>query len=256
MSVDLTGKVAVVTGGTRGIGAVIAAEFLAAGAKVLVCGRSATTDLPTGGSGTAAFFQADIRQPDQAVAVVEEAVRLYGRLDILVNNAGGSPNSDAATVSPRFVASVVTLNMLAPFYMAQPANAVMQKQETGGVIINIGSVAGSNPAPGTAAYSAAKAGLTMLTRALALEFSPKVRINQVTVGLVRTELSHLHYGDEAGQEAVARTIPLQRMAVPADIANACLLLSSDLATYINGTELLVHGGGEFPARSIVVAPHG
>ncbi|RIJ71329.1 SDR family oxidoreductase [Nakamurella silvestris] len=251
---DLTGTAVVVTGGTRGIGAVIARRYLAAGAQVLVCGRTEPESLPEAAGRSAVFVSADIRMPDQAVAVIDAAVSHFGRLDILINNAGGAPSADSATVSPRFVTAIVTLNLLAPFYMAQPANAVMQSQETGGLIINIGSVAGRDPAPGTAAYSAAKAGLTVLTRALGMDFAPKVRVNQVTVGLVRTELSHLYYGDAAGQDRVASTIPMGRMAEPADIAAACLLLSSPLAGYVNGTELIVDGGGEFPARHLAAEP--
>jgi NAD(P)-dependent dehydrogenase (short-subunit alcohol dehydrogenase family) len=150
----------------------------------------------------------------------------------------------------------VTLNLLAPFYMAQPANAVMQQQDEGGLILNIGSVAGSNPAPDTVAYNAAKAGLTMLTRSLGIDFAPKVRVNQVTVGLVKTELSHVYYGDEAGQDRVAATIPMQQMATPEDIADACLLLASPLAGYVTGTELFVHGGGEIPSRHLAAQPPG
>ncbi|MEV0809457.1 SDR family oxidoreductase [Micromonospora sp. NPDC050200] len=254
MDPDLTGKAVIVTGGTRGIGAEIARRYLAAGARVLVCGRTAVDELPAGGERGAEFVQADVRQPEQAAAVVDAAVERFGRLDILVNNAGGSPMADAATVSPRFISSIVSLNLLAPFFLAQPANAVMQRQAEGGLILNIGSVAGRDPAPGTAAYSAAKAGLTTLTRALALEFGPRVRVNQVTVGLVRTELAHLHYGDEEGVRAVAATIPLGRMATPDDVAAACLLLSSPLAGYVNGTELLVDGGGEIPARILAARP--
>ncbi|MCW3843592.1 SDR family oxidoreductase [Micromonospora yasonensis] len=254
MDPDLTGKAVIVTGGTRGIGAEIARRYLEAGAQVLVCGRTVVDELPAGGGHGAEFLQADVRQPEQAAAVIDATVERFGRLDILVNNAGGSPMADAATVSPRFISSIVSLNLLAPFFLAQPANVVMQRQSEGGLILNIGSVAGRDPAPGTAAYSAAKAGLTTLTRALALEFGPRVRVNQVTVGLVRTELAHLHYGDEEGVRAVSATIPLGRMATPADVAAACLLLSSPLAGYVNGTELLVDGGGEIPARILAARP--
>lgn len=253
-SADLRGRAVIVTGGTRGIGAAIARRYLEAGADVLVCGRTEPENPPAAGGRVAGFVPADVRQPDQAGQVVDAAVARFGRLDILVNNAGGSPAADAATVSPRFVTSIVTLNLLAPFYLAQRANAVMREQPDGGLILNIGSVAARDPAPGTAAYAAAKAGLATLTRALALEFGPRVRVNQVTVGLVRTELAHLHYGDEAGVAAVAETIPLRRMAVPEDVADACLLLSSPLAGYVNGAELLVDGGGEIPARFLAAKP--
>jgi NAD(P)-dependent dehydrogenase (short-subunit alcohol dehydrogenase family) len=250
----LDGKAAVVTGGTRGIGAVIAARLLGAGASVVVCGRGEPAELPSAGTATAEFIKADIREPDQAAALVHHAVERYGRLDIAVNNAGGSPNADAATVSPRFVAKIVALNLLAPFYVAQAANAVMQRQPEGGVIINIGSVVAAGPVPGVAAYAAAKGGLTVLTRALALEFGPRVRVNQVTAGLVQTEMSGDYYGDDEGQRAVAALIPAGRMAVPGDIADACLLLASPLAGYISGAELRVDGGGEIPGRFAVAHP--
>jgi NAD(P)-dependent dehydrogenase (short-subunit alcohol dehydrogenase family) len=253
---QLAGKVAIVTGGTRGIGAVIAARFLAEGASVLVCGRTASAQLPAGGGRTAQFVQADVREPDQAAALVDQAAGRFGRLDIAVNNAGGAPNADAATVSPRFVSKVVALNLLAPFYVAQAANAVMQRQPDGGVIINIGSVAARNPAPGAAAYAAAKGGLTVLTRALALEFGPRVRVNQVTAGLVRTATAVDYYGDEEGQRAVAALIPAGRLAAPGDIADACLLLASPLAGYVSGAELRVDGGGEVPARFTAARPQG
>lgn len=256
--VDLSGQVALVTGGTRGIGAEITRAFLRAGAEVVVCGRNAPEDpaaLPEFDGKRPVFIQSDVRDPEQAKALVAETVAQFGRLDILVNNAGGAPSADTATVSPRFVSSIVTLNLLAPFYVAQPANEVMQRQG-GGIIINIGSVAGSNPAPDTAAYAAAKAGLTMLTQCLGIDFAPAVRVNQVTVGLVKTELSHLYYGDEAGQDRVAATIPMQRMATPSDIAAACLLLASPLAAYVTGTEILVSGGGEIPSRHLAAQPKG
>jgi NADP-dependent 3-hydroxy acid dehydrogenase YdfG len=169
---DFSDRVVVVTGGTRGIGRAIAESFLGAGAEVLVCARTEPASLPAADGRKASFVYADLREPDQAAAVIDSAVSAYGHLDVLVNNAGGSPAADAATVSPRFVAKVVALNLLAPFYISQPANAVMQGQEDGGVIVNIGSVAAHQPEPGTAAYAAAKAGLLQLTRALALEWAP------------------------------------------------------------------------------------
>jgi NAD(P)-dependent dehydrogenase (short-subunit alcohol dehydrogenase family) len=245
--IDYTGRVVLVTGGTRGIGRVIAQTFLAAGAQVAVCARSEPDSLPTAGSRTAAYYPADLRDPAQAREVVDATVARYERLDVLVNNAGGSPNADSATVSPRFVEKIVALNLLAPFYVSQPANAVMQSQELGGSIVNIGSVSAHDAAPASAAYSAAKAGLLQLTRALALDWAPKVRVNHITTGLILTESAVEHYGADAGA-SVARAIPMRRMAVPADVAHACLYLGSPLAAYVTGADLAVHGGGEIPAR--------
>ncbi|MBC2643059.1 MULTISPECIES: SDR family oxidoreductase [unclassified Rhodococcus (in: high G+C Gram-positive bacteria)] len=244
---DFSGHTVVVTGGTKGIGFVVAESFLAAGANVLVCGRSEPDSLPAHGDRAAAFRATDVRDHADAAALIDEAVARYGRLDVLVNNAGGSPDADAATVSPRFVEKIVALNLLAPFTVAQAANAVMQGQPGGGAIVNIGSVSAHDPQPGTAAYSAAKAGLLVLTKALALEWAPKVRINHITTGLIRTASAASVYGEDGGA-AVTRTLPMGRMAVPSDIADACLFLASAQASYVNGADLAVHGGGEYPAR--------
>jgi NAD(P)-dependent dehydrogenase (short-subunit alcohol dehydrogenase family) len=238
----LAGLAALVTGGTRGIGLVIAGRMLESGADVLVCGRSQPDRLPAG----LGFATADVRDPDQAGAVVNEAASRFGRLDIVVNNAGGSPSVPAAVASPNLITAVVRLNLLAPFFVAQAANSIMQNQAAGGQIINIGSVSAIRPAPGTAAYAAAKAGLITLTQALAIEWAPAVRVNCVTAGLVRTDQSSAHYGDEASMAAVAATVPLRRMATPEDVADACLLLASPLAGYVSGANLVVDGGGQRP----------
>jgi NAD(P)-dependent dehydrogenase (short-subunit alcohol dehydrogenase family) len=251
----LVGRVAVVTGGTRGIGLGIARGLLAAGAEVVVCGRSevAEVDLPgavgvDGVARTAAFVAADIRHSDQAAAVVAVAVERWGRLDVLVNNAGGSPEADAATASPRFATSIVTLNLLAPLFCAQAANAVMQTQEEGGSIINIGSVSGMRPSPGTSAYGAAKAGLINLTQTLAVEWAPRVRVNCVSAGLVAKDEVDVHYGGAEGFAAVAATVPLGRFGRPDDLTPLCLFLASpELSGYVSGSNLVVHGGGEWPS---------
>jgi NAD(P)-dependent dehydrogenase (short-subunit alcohol dehydrogenase family) len=123
----------------------------------------------------------------------------------------------------------------------------MQAQGEGGVIVNIASVSGTRPSPGTAAYGAAKAGLLNLTRSLAVEWAPKVRLNCVTAGMIRTEQAHLHYGGEEGIARVSATVPLGRMGLPSDVANCCLFLASPLASYISGASLVMDGGGERPA---------
>ncbi len=244
---DFTGRVVLVTGGSRGIGRGIAETFLAAGADVMVCGRTEPADPPAAEGRTAAFVAGDVREPDAVDRIVAATVERFGRLDVLVNNAGGGPPADSATASPRFNASIIALNLTAPFTCAQRANAVMQGQDDGGVIVNVASVSGIRATPRTAAYGAAKAGLLNLTETLAVEFAPKVRVVAVTVGYVRTEQAHLFYGDEAGIAAVGRTIPLGRMAEPADVADVCLFLASPLARYVSGTAVLVDGGGENPA---------
>jgi NAD(P)-dependent dehydrogenase (short-subunit alcohol dehydrogenase family) len=150
-------------------------------------------------------------------------------------------------VSPKFSRAIIELNLLAPLVCSQRANAVMQGQPGGGVIVNIASVSALRANPNAAAYGAAKAGLLNLTQTLAVEFAPAVRVNAVSAGLIRTEQAHLFYGDEAGIAAVGATVPLGRMGLPTDIANACLFLASPLAEYVSGANLVVHGGGERPA---------
>jgi len=232
--------VVLVTGGTRGVGLGIVRAFVKAGVQVVTCGRSEA-------DAEVLYIQTDVRDPSQVDSLVARIVDEYGRLDVVVNNAGGAPPVPAATASPRLHQKVIELNLLAPLHVSQRANAVMQRQDSGGVIVMIGSVSGTRPSPGTAAYGAAKAGLANLATSLAVEWAPKVRVNTVVVGPVDTELSHLHYGDETGVAAVGSTIPLGRMATPADVAEACLFLASPAAAYITGSTLTVHGGGERPA---------
>jgi NAD(P)-dependent dehydrogenase (short-subunit alcohol dehydrogenase family) len=245
-SFDYAGQGVVVTGGTRGIGAGIARAFLLAGAQVLVCGRTEPSELLEVPRAAAEFYQADVRDPDQVAGLIRAAVDRLGRLDIVINNAGGAPPAAAATASPRFHAKIIELNLIAPLHVAQAANAVMQ-ESGGGSIIMISSVSGTRPSPGTAAYGAAKAGLTHLAVSLAVEWAPRVRVNSVVVGLVGAPESAAHYGGDAGMAAAVATVPLGRMAVPQDVADACLFLASPMASQITGAALAVHGGGERPA---------
>ena len=244
---DLSGKAAIVTGGCRGVGRGIAERFLAAGAGVVVCCRHEPETMPRSGDSEAVFVAADVREPEEIDKVIGFTDERFGRLDVLVNNAGGAPPADSATASPKFSNAIITLNLIAPLVFAQKANAAMQQQPEGGVVINIASVSGIRPSPGAAAYGAAKAGLLNLTQTLAVDYAPKVRVNAVTAGLVRTEQSHLFYGDEEGIAAVGATVPLGRMAEPSDVADVCLFLTSPLARYVSGESIVVHGGGERPA---------
>ena len=244
---DLSDKVVIVTGGSQGIGAGIALRFLELGAKVVVCSRREPEQLPRSASESALFVAADVREVEQIDRVVAFTLERFGRIDVLVNNAGGSPPADAASASPRFSAAIVLLNLLAPLNFSQRVNAVMQRQEQGGAIVNVASVSGVRPSPGTAAYGAAKAGLLSLTQSLAVEWAPKVRVNAVTAGLIHTAQSELHYGGEAGIARVSATVPLGRMGEPGDVADACVFFASPLARYVSGANLLLHGGGERPA---------
>ena len=227
-------RTVLVTGGTRGLGRGIAQAFTDSGDRVVVCGRTA-------GDGPGRFVACDVRDPAAVDALVADVMATEGSLDVVVNNAGGSPAALVAESSPRFAERVVALNLLAPLYVARAARLVMGE----GVVLNIGSVAAVRPAPGTAAYAAAKAGLTTLTRALALEWAPHVRVNQVTVGLLDTERTAETYGEDT--TAVEATVPMGRLASVADVAAACLALASPALAYVTGADLFVDGGGELPA---------
>ncbi|MBJ7356115.1 SDR family oxidoreductase [Nocardioides sp.] len=241
LALDLSGRVVLVTGGTRGIGLGITGSFVSAGATVVTCSRSEVE--PVDGT---AHVVCDVRDPDAVGAMVDEVVGAHGPLDVLVNNAGGAPSTEAATASPRFHDKIVGLNLLSPLLVSQAANAVMQGQPGGGSIVNISSISAHRPAPTIAAYAAAKAGLDSLTRSLAMEWGPKVRVNAIDVGLCRTEQTDDHYGDDARVAAIERTIPLGRMATPHEVGNVAVFLSSDLASYVSGARVACDGGGEPP----------
>ena len=244
---DFSGRVVLITGGSQGIGLRLAERFLQAGADVMICSRRPPEQLPRAGSRQARHHVTDVRNEADVTDLVDATVSELGRLDVLINNAGGSPYVLAAEASPRFLEAIVQLNLTAPMLLAQRANAVMQAQDDGGVILNITSVSGTRPSPGTAAYGAAKAGLINLTKTLAVEWAPKVRVCAITAGLIQTDKAHLHYGNEDGIAAAAQTVPLGRLGVPDDVADASLFLASSMSSYITGVDLVLHGGGERPA---------
>ena len=237
----LSGRIVLVTGGVRGVGAGISAVFAGQGATVITCARRPVEGLPY------EFHSCDVRDAEAVGGLVDAVVERHGRLDVVVNNAGGSPYALAADASPRFHQKVIELNLLGMFNVSLAANAVMQQQAAGGSIVSISSVSGRRPSPGTSAYGAAKAGVDSLTATLAVEWAPKVRVNAIAAGMVATEQVELFYGDSESQSAVAATVPLGRLAKPDEIGWAAAFLASDLASYISGAVLPVHGGGEPPA---------
>lgn len=240
--IDLDGRAAIVTGGTRGLGRSITAALASAGCRVSVIARSAPDALPD----RVDFIAGDIRDPLAAAEAVGRAAAQFGRLDILVNNAGGSPSADALASGSRFVESILKLNLIAPFSLAQAAYPHLV-ESGGGSIVNIASVSGIRPSPGTAIYGAAKAGLLNLTQSLAQEWGPSgVRVNAIIAGLMATETANSTYGDADAQAAVARSMPLGRMGTGDDIAGAVLWLCSPFAAWVSGARINVDGGGERP----------
>ncbi|MGW5654755.1 SDR family oxidoreductase [Streptomyces humi] len=232
-----SGRIVVVTGGTRGVGAGIARAFAETGARVLACARR-PPEHPLDG---VEFAPLDLRDPP-AVRAFFDALP---RVDVLVNNAGGTPYRRLADAEAERHARVIELNLVTP--LTASLAAYQRLSRAGGAVVMVGSVSGGRPSPGSAAYGAAKAGLESLARSMAVEWAPRVRVNTLVVGMVRTELAGLHYGGPDGIDAVSRTVPLGRLAVPSDVGAAAVFLASDAAAYITGASLLVHGGGERPA---------
>jgi NAD(P)-dependent dehydrogenase (short-subunit alcohol dehydrogenase family) len=236
----LAGRVVLVTGGVRGVGAGISKVFADQGATVVTCARRAVEGLPY------EFHACDVRDDAAVGALVDAIVRSHGRLDVVVNNAGGSPYVLTADSTANFNRKIIELNLIGTLSVSQHANKHMQNQSHGGSIVNIASQSGRRPTPGTAAYGAAKAGVESLTQTLAVEWGPKVRVNALVVGMVETEQSELFYGDAESIAAISENVPLGRLAKPADVGWAAAFLASVAASYISGATLEVHGGGEPP----------
>ncbi|WP_173813926.1 SDR family oxidoreductase [Mycobacterium rhizamassiliense] len=240
INLGLAGRVVLVTGGVRGVGAGISSVFAGQGATVVTCARRAVDGLPY------EFHSCDVRDEDAVQQLINDITERHGRLDAVVNNAGGSPFVLTAESSPKFNRKIIELNLIGGLLVSQFANEKMQAQPGGGSIVNICSLSGRRPSPGTAAYGAAKAGLESLTQTLAVEWGPKVRVNACVVGMVETEQADLFYGDADSIAAISKNVPLGRLAKPEDVGWAAAFLASDAASYISGASLEVHGGGEPP----------
>lgn len=245
-SIDLTGHVVVVTGGSKGIGAAISETFLQAGAHVEVCARNEPDSLPEVGGRSVVFTAVDVRDPDKVRSWIDGIAEKHGRIDTVINNAGGGPYADFADSSPKLIAKVNELNFLASAYVAHAAYPHLAKVDHS-VLLNITSVSARRPSPRTAAYGAAKAALESLTKSLAVEWAPKVRVNALSLGLIATDAAVASYGNAEQYAAVASTIPEGRLARPEEVGAACLMMASPFASYTTGAILNVDGGGEWPA---------
>jgi 3-oxoacyl-[acyl-carrier protein] reductase len=241
----LAGRVAAVTGSSRGIGRAIAAAYLAEGAQVIVNSRQADVAAATARElgDNAAGVAADVSTAEGARALVQGAVDHFGRLDVMVANAGINIVKDAVDFEPEEWRRVLATNLDGVFYCAQAAGRLMLEQGSGSVI-SIASVTSFNAFPRRAAYATAKAGLVMLTKVLAAEWGPGgVRVNAIAPGYVRTDLVQgLADGGELDLGAVQRRTPMGRLAEPKEIASAAVFLASDEASFITGETLVVDGG--------------
>lgn len=247
----LDGKVALVTGATRGIGRAIAEAFAAAGAAVCLNARKAD-DLAEAESAIAATdaavttFQGTMGDASVATGAVEHTIATLGRCDIVVNNAATNPQfgplieADMATV-----AKVWDVNIAGPLRLCQAAWSAWQR-EHGGAVLNVVSVGGMRVGPMIGAYNVSKAALIHLTRQLAMELAPGVRVNAVAPALVKTDMARALW--EPNEEAAAKMHALGRLGVPDDIAAAALFLCSDAASWMTGEVIVIDGGGAVATR--------
>lgn len=240
-SFDFANSVVLVTGGTKGLGRGIAQRFAECGATVAVCARREPSELPDGWH----FEVADLRDGEQAMAMVDRVVERCGRLDVVVNNAGGGLPMETTSAPPALTEKVIALNLASAMFVSQAANRHMQNT-AGGAIVNIGSVVSHRASVGVAAYGAAKAGLANYTRTVGQEWAPKVRTNMISVGMIRTESAHLAYGDDESIARIETTIPVGRLVTPREVGDVCMFLASDQAAYITGADLVMDGGGDRP----------
>ncbi len=242
----LDGKVAVVTGGSRGIGRAIALRFGAAGAHVVIASRkrsacdAVAAEVQAAG-GRAVSFACDIARPEEVAALVDETVRDLGALDVLVCNAATNPAmGPMAEVTDRQYDRIFDTNLRANFRLCNLAAPHLVKAKGAGVLIS--SISGMTGSATIGAYAMSKSAIFQLTRNLALEWGPqKVRFNCVAPGLTRTDLGEIAIQTPEGKRLIERT-PLRRVAEPEDIAESALFLASPAAAFVTGQTLVVDGG--------------
>jgi 3-oxoacyl-[acyl-carrier protein] reductase len=242
MQIDLSGRVALVTGSTRGIGHSIASTFQECGARVAIVGRDQARAQEVAGAlgGEARGFSCDVSDPASVAALVSEVEKAFGSLDILVNNAGLTRDNLVLRIKDEDWDAVLDANLRGAFVAIRAASRGMMKRRWGR-IINISSVVGIIGNKGQANYSASKAGLIGLTKSVAKELASRnILVNAIAPGFIETDMTAA-LGAEA-RDGLAAQIPLERLGKPADIAATAAFLASEHAGYITGQVLVVDGG--------------
>jgi NAD(P)-dependent dehydrogenase (short-subunit alcohol dehydrogenase family) len=242
MDLRLDGKTALVTGASKGIGFAIAKAMAEAGAKVMLSSRKqdqlekAAAEI----DGEVDVFAANAGEPEQAEACVNATIERFGSLDVLVNNAATNPHfGRAIDIDLSRYDKTFQVNVRGVFVWTQLAWRTWM-QEHGGSVINISSVGGMHYGSLIGIYDTTKAAVIYLTKHLASELAPGVRVNAIAPGLVKTDFAKALY--ESGEEAVASMMPLKRLGVPTDIAPAAVFLASDAADWMTGHVMVVDGG--------------
>jgi 7-alpha-hydroxysteroid dehydrogenase len=255
----LDGKVAVVSGGGQGIGRGIAVGFAEAGADVVVAARTAAdveavaAEVRTLGR-RAVAVTADVMQSGDLQRLVDAAVDELGRIDVLVNNAGGTPPRPAMATSEAFFETALRFNVTSPFLLTKLAAQAMVDTAGSGSVVNISSRSADMVQTAFVAYGAGKAALNMLTRNLAAELAPLVRVNAIGVGGVATKALEMVLTDDALRARFEAGTPMRRPGAPEDIACAALYLASDASSWVTGKVFQVDGGTEAPSISVPVPP--
>jgi dehydrogenase/reductase SDR family member 4 len=249
MSFTLDGKVALVTGGGRGIGKAIAKRFAAAGAHVAIASRKmenleATAAECAGMPGRVIPIQCHVGKMDQLQKLVAETEKQAGAIDILVNNSATNiGQGPALEVTDEALLKTMEVNVLAAHRLIRMTVPKMMARGEGGSIINIASIAGLRPQPQGLVYSSTKAALIMMTRIWAIEFGPhRIRVNAICPGLIQTDFSEYFWKNEAHMEKLKATQPLPYLGQPEEIAGMALYLASDESTYVTGSTMVVDGG--------------